>query len=180
MNTDCLLKIHGIDGESTQDGHAKWIELISWKWGETNAGSSAVGAGAGSGKVAMKDFVFTVNYGTSSPKLLLACATGQHIPSATLHLRKAGGSQQTYMEWRFTGVMISTYKATMGDLTLVDAQTSFGADTIQFRDGDAVMPVETISFNFTKIEMEYRSQGSDGKMNAALKAGIDVKQGCSV
>ena len=43
--SDYLLKIKTIDGESKQKGHEKWIELQSWSWGESNAGSSGLGAG---------------------------------------------------------------------------------------------------------------------------------------
>ena len=35
------------------------------------------GGGGGAGKVAMQDFSFTMSVNKASPKLLLACATGQ-------------------------------------------------------------------------------------------------------
>ena len=38
-----------------------------------------------------------------------------------------------------------------------------------------VMPTEQISFNFGKIEMEYKEQKADGTLSGAVKSGYDVK-----
>src|SRR5499427_3742203 len=93
-----FLKIDGIDGESLQKGHEKEIELMSFSWGEQNAGSFAGNMGGGAGKVSMQDFHYTVPINRSSPKLFLACATGEHIKSATLTCRKAGKTQQEFLK----------------------------------------------------------------------------------
>ncbi len=159
--SDYLLKIKTIDGESTQKGHEKWIELQSWSWGESNAGSSAIGSGAGSGKVSMQDFHFTMEYGISSPKLFLACAAGEHIGDAILHIRKAGGDQQVFVEWKFTDILISSYHT---------GGSGHGNP----------LPTDQVSFNFTKIEMEYKPQKKDGTLDAGIKAGYDIKKGQKV
>jgi len=158
---DFLLKIDTIAGESNQKGHEGWIEIGDWDIAVENAGSSSVGGGAGSGKVSMRDFNFGVKYGISSPKLFLACATGQHIPSAVLHIRKAGGDQQTFVEWKFTDILISSYQ-TGG------------------QEGGDPLPTDRVSFNFTKIEMEYKPQRPDGTLGAGIRAGYDVKKGQKV
>jgi len=160
-SADYLLKIDTIDGESNQKGHEKWMELKSWSWGESNSGSSVTGSGAGSGKVSMQDFHFVISYGVSSPKLFLACAAGQHIPSAVLHVRKAGGDQQTFVEWKFSDILISSYQTGGHE----------GSDTL---------PLDQVSFNFTKIEMEYKPQKPDGTLGAGIKAGYDIKKGQKV
>lgn len=156
--SDYLLKIDGIDGESSQDGHAKWIELQSWSWGESNSGSSGTGSGAGSGKVAMQDFHFTCEYGIHSPHVMFHCADGKHIPKAELHIRKAGGKQEVFVTWKFENVLISSYQT--------------GGHS-----GAAPLPTDQISFNFTKIEQEYKPQKSDGTLDAARKGNFDVKTG---
>jgi type VI secretion system secreted protein Hcp len=160
-SADYLLKIETIDGESNQKGHEKWLELKSWSWGESNAGSSSLGGGAGAGKVSMQDFHFVINYGVSSPKLFLACASGEHIKSAILHIRKAGGDQQVFVEWKFSDILISSYQ-TGGS------------------EGSDVLPLDQVSFNFTKIEMEYKPQKPDGTLGAGIKTGYDVKKGQKV
>src|SRR5688572_18436432 len=95
---DYFLKIDGIEGESQDAKHKAEIDLESWSWGETQSGSHATGGGGGAGKVSMQDFHFVMRVNKASPKLLLACASGQHIPSAILTCRKAGGDQQEFVK----------------------------------------------------------------------------------
>ena len=66
----------------------------------------------GSGKVHMQDFHFTQQMCTSSPELLLNCATGMHIPKAILTCRKAGQKteQQKFLVLTFTDLLISSYQ----------------------------------------------------------------------
>lgn len=46
--------------------------------------------------------------------LAQSCATGQHIKQAVITCRKAGGTQQEYMTFTLTDVLITSYQA-MGD-----------------------------------------------------------------
>lgn len=155
MAVDYFLKIDGIDGESADSKHKNSIDVESWSWGETNAGSHASGGGGGAGKVTMQDFHFVMKVNKASPKLFLACATGDHIKKAELLCRKAGKEQQEYL------------KITMSDLLVSSYQTGGSS-------GD-VIPVDQISMNFAKIEWEYKEQKPDGSLGAAAKAGYDVK-----
>ena len=152
---DYFLKITGIDGESTDAKHKNEIDIESWSWGETNAGTHAGGGGGGAGKVSMQDFHFVMRNNKASPKLMLACANGQHIKDATLTCRKAGEEQQEYLNIKFTDLLISSY------------QTGGSA-------GD-IVPVDQISFNFSKIEYEYKPQKEDGSLDAPVKTGWDLK-----
>ena len=94
---DFFLKLDGIDGESVDDKHKGEIEITSWSWG-VNQTSHAGGGGGGAGKSVPLDFTFGHRIDKASPKLMLACATGQHIKQATLTCRKAGGQQQEYIK----------------------------------------------------------------------------------
>ncbi len=155
MAVDYFLKIDGIDGESTDSKHKNSIDVQSWSWGETQVGAHASGGGGGAGKVSMQDFHFVMQVNKASPKLFLACATGEHIKKAELLCRKAGKEQQEYL------------KITMSDLLVSSYQTGGSS-------GD-VIPVDQISLNFAKIEWEYKEQKVDGTLGAAAKAGYDVK-----
>src|SRR5688500_16372886 len=95
---DYFLKVDSIEGESTDDKHKNEIDVESWSWGETNSGTHATGGGGGAGKVSMQDFNFTMRVCKATPKLMLACANGQHIKEATLTCRKAGTEQQEYLK----------------------------------------------------------------------------------
>jgi type VI secretion system secreted protein Hcp len=107
---DYFLKLDGIDGETKQKGHEKEIELESWSFGETNHGTFSAGGGGGAGKVSMQDFHFVMQVNKASPKLFLACASGQHIKSAKLTCRKAGETQQEFLKVSFSDLLVSSYQ----------------------------------------------------------------------
>jgi type VI secretion system secreted protein Hcp len=153
---DYFLKLDGIEGEAQDSKHKNEIDLESWSWGETQTGTHVAGGGGGAGKVAMQDFHFVMRVNKASPKLLLACATGQHIKEGTLTCRKAGKEQQEFLKVKFTDLLVSSY------------QTGGSAN------GD-VVPLDQISLNFAKIEIEYKEQKADGTLGGAVKAGYDLK-----
>jgi type VI secretion system secreted protein Hcp len=158
MASDIFAKIGDIKGESLKEGHKDEIDVLSYSWGVSQAGTMAFGggAGAGAGKAQFSDFAFTTNVNRSSPLLFKACATGEHIKEATITVRKAGGNKaQDYLILKMTDVMISSYNA---------AGSS---------EGDR--PTESINMAFAKIEFTYKTQNSDGVLGDTFTAGWDLK-----
>jgi len=157
MAFDCFLKIDSIPGESEDDKHKGEIELLSVNWGMSQSGTSGYGGGAGGGRVNMQDFTCTKRFDKASPKLMLACCNGEHIRQAMMTIRKAGKEQQEYMKITLSDVLVSNISA---------GGSGEGGDDI---------PLETLSLNFGKIEVEYKEQKSDGTLGGAIKAHWDVK-----
>ncbi len=157
MASDMFLKVEGADGESEDKAQKNWIEILSWSWGESQIGSAGKGGGSGIGKVDMQDFSFSKFLDKSSPKLMLFCANGKHIPTVEFLARKAGGEQEKYMTVKMSDVIVSSF------------QTSNSA-------GSGSLPVESISINFSKIEMEYFQQDAKGKTASAGKVHWSVKE----
>src|SRR2546430_10778089 len=153
---DFFIKFDGIKGESTDAKHKDEIDVESWSWGETLAAGGA-GGGGGAGKVAMQDFHFTMQQNTASVGLMRACATGEHIKSATLTARKAGKGQQEYLTFKFHDVLVSSFQT--GGTEHTD-----------------IAPIDQVSFNFAKIEVDYRRQQPDGTLGNAVHFGFDLKQ----
>src|SRR5260370_27716202 len=110
MAVDYFLKLEGIQGESKDSKHQDEIEIGSFSFGATQSGSFSAMGGGGSGKVSMQDFHFTIPTQKASPKLLLACATGNHIPKAILTCRKAGKEQQEFIKYTFTDLLVSSFQ----------------------------------------------------------------------
>jgi len=135
MAFDAFLKIEGIDGESTDKTHPDEIEIDSFSWGVTNA-SVGAGGGGGSGKASLEDFHFSAPLSKASPNLMLACATGKHIPSATLTCRKGNFE---FQKVRLSDVLVSSY--------------SHGG-VAQTED----RPEDQFSLNFVKIDFLYTVQ----------------------
>jgi type VI secretion system secreted protein Hcp len=148
---DLFLKIDGIEGECQDVRHKGEIELESWDWGATQSGSHADSSG-GRGKVNMKDLRAVMKVNKASPKLMLACATGDHIQTAVLTCRKAkpGKEQQEYL------------KITLSDLLVSSYQTGISP---------GVTPTEEFSLNFARIEVEYKEQKADGSLGAPIRTG---------
>ena len=153
--TDYFLKLDGIDGESTDDKHKGEIDVLSWSWGVSQSGTHQAGGGGGAGKASPTDLSFSMITCKASPKLYLACATGEHIKTAKLVVRKAGGEQQEYMSVLLSDVLVSSY-STGG---------SGGGD----------LPMESFSLNFGKMEYEYKPQKADGTLDSPVKTGYDYK-----
>ncbi len=150
---DYFIKFDGIKGESADVKHKDEIDVESWSWGETNAGGT--GSGGGAGKVAMQDFHFVMRLNRASPVLMKACATGQHIKTATLSARKAGKGQQEYLTFKFRDVLVSSFQTTGGV--------------------EMPVPSDSVSFNFAKVEVEYKPEKSDGSLGAAVDFRYDLK-----
>jgi type VI secretion system secreted protein Hcp len=153
---DYFLHIDGVEGESVDAKHKGWIDVDSWSWGETQTGAHATGGGGGAGKVAMQDLHVVSRVSKASPKLFLACASGQHIKEAKLVGRKAGKAQQEFLTWTFSDVLVSSY------------QTS-GSEAA------TTLPLDQVSLNFAKIKVEYKAQKADGSLDAPISAGWDLK-----
>ena len=153
---DYFLKLDGIPGEATDSKHKGEISLESWSWGETNAGTHGGGSGGGAGKVQMHDFNFTMKINKASPKLFLACATGQHIKEGLLICRRAGKDQQEYLKIKFSDLLVSNFQTggSQGD----------------------VVPTDQISLNFGKIEVSYAPQKADGTLDSPVVHNYSLKE----
>ena len=152
---DYFLKVEGVDGESTDDKHKGEIQLESWSFGGTNAGSFNSGGGGGTGKVALGDFHFVKKIDKASAKLFTSCCTGEHLKKATLVCRKAGKDQQEFLTIVLSPVLVSSY------------QTGGSA-------GSDVIPMDQIALNFGKIEFKYKEQKPDGSLGGEVIGGWDV------
>src|SRR4030095_5703686 len=107
MAVDMFLKITDVKGESKDSKHSGEIQIESFSWGATQLGASSHGTGAGAGKVSMQDFNFVMRNNSASPTLFLYCANGKHLAEAKLTCRKAGGTQQNFLEVTMNDVLIS-------------------------------------------------------------------------
>jgi type VI secretion system secreted protein Hcp len=150
-----FLKIDGIQGESKDAKHPGEIELESFGWGEANVVSGGGGGGGGAGKVQVEDLHVVTKMSKASPPLFLACASGQHFKQAVLTARRAGKTPQDFLVIKLTDVLVSSY------------HTGGNTDT---------GPTDQMSFDFAKIEFQYRAQKADGSLDVPVQAGWDVKQ----
>jgi type VI secretion system Hcp family effector len=132
------IKYDGIDGDAALGGA---IEVSSFSWGVSNAGSSSGGGRRGVGKVSMQDFHFVSTSNTSSPDLLRAVATGKHISKVDFVVARAPGSTaDNFLKYELKDVLVSSF------------QTSGHSGTA---------PLEEVTLNFTNLEQQYVPESPD-------------------
>jgi type VI secretion system secreted protein Hcp len=162
MPADYFLKIDGIDGESTDDKHKSWIEVLSFSHGLSQR-ASASQSSSGGGTTQRADFIdlSVVKLADSStPKLFLACAKGDHIKEVILECCRAGGDKLLYLEIKMSNVVISA---------------------VQQSGGGEGEPVETVTFNYGKVEWTYTKQKrADGSGGGNVPAGWNLETNAKV
>jgi len=151
---DMFLKIEGVPGESTDDKHKEWIEILSYSWGVSQpaAGSLSTGGARSAERCDHSDFSVVKTLDKASPKLALFCSSGQHITEVILVLCRSEGDKPQYMKYKMTDVIISS----------VSVAGSAGTE---------VLPVEEVTFAYTQIEWTYTEYDPvSGKAKGDVKA----------
>jgi len=154
MASDIFAKLGDIKGESIDDKHKDEIEVLSYSWGVSNAGSMSYGTGGGEGKASFHDLSFTHKIDKASPILMQSCATGVHLKEATITHRKAGKGQQEFLVTKMNDVIVTS--VTHG------GNGSDGSN-------------ENVSLAFAKVNVEYKPQKADGSLDAGIHFKYDLK-----
>ena len=158
MPSDIFAKLGDIKGESLDAKHKDEIEVLSYSWGVSNTSSpGGAGGGAGAGKANFQDFNFMHAVDRATPFLLKACASGTHIKDGTITARKAGKAPLEYMIFKFYDIVISS---------VAQSGASGSPDTGS----------ESVSLNFAKVELEYRTQKADGSIQPMHPFKYDIVQ----
>jgi type VI secretion system secreted protein Hcp len=166
MSHDMFIKIDDNAGEAVAKGLTGdgWIEISSFTFGVQQVGvHGSGGAGGTGGKANFSDLSFTKVVDKSSPLLMLSCARGSHINTATLVVRKSTGGDTTevYYTIAMTDVLVSSWS------------NAVAADQ---HDVATVTPQEAVSLNFNKITFTYKPQDSKThKLGADILTGYDIK-----
>lgn len=140
-----------IKGEASTSDHVDDIEVRSWTWGVSSA--AAVGSTEATAKRQYRHLTIVKGIDSASTSLLAALATNDEIKEATLTLRKAGGEALDY------------YVMTLGQARIV---------AIDIAVDDQGRPTETVSFAYTRIEIEYKRQQATGIGGASTSFTDDV------
>ena len=152
-----FLRIEGIAGESADAKHKGEIEVESFSFGVSQSASGAGGgAGGGAGKAAFEDLHVVARFGKAGPRLLQACATGEHLRSAVLTGRRDGTAGFEFVTLTLSDVLVSAYQS--------------GAPSAD------VIPSDAFSLAFAKLQIEHKAQKADGSAGESTVAGFDVRR----
>lgn len=150
MATDMYLWIDGVDGESTDDRHGDWIEIVSF---DSKVSAAASGTTSGGGSLTRPEFSeITVGkvIDKATPLLHKHCCSGRHIPQVVIEFCRAMGEKQVYMKYTLTDVIVSA----VGPVTV-----------------DPTRQLEQVSFRFGRIEWEYTPTDTTGRPSGPVQAG---------
>lgn len=151
MPADVFLQINGIPGESTDEKHQNWIEVLSYSHGvsQMSSGERSTGGAATGGRCDHQDFSIVKSLDKASPLLNLHCSDGKHIDKITIELCRATGDKQPYMLYK-----------------LVDSVVS----SVCINGGGGGIPTETVTFNYGAIYWTYiETDHESGKKKGEIK-----------
>jgi type VI secretion system secreted protein Hcp len=150
-----FLKVDGIPGDSTDDRHAREIEVLSWSFGLANTASPAAGAGAGAGRPTFEELQVTAAVSVATPLLFKACAAGTHLRTAVLvGVRTNGAARFEFLSYSLQDVLVT------------------GAHQADSGDGP---PTDHVALSYGKVTVSVQPQSPSGVALAPVVAGWDVR-----
>ena len=160
MTTACFLKIEGPDlkGEARTEGHEDEIDVLSWSWGLSQAGTMHQAAGRGAGKASVQDLRTTKHVDAATPNLLLACLSRTQFRSATLTCVRVGGDGS-----RVPYLVIVMRRVTVA---AVDAGGASGDEPF----------TEDLTLNFAEVIVRYTRQNQDGSVGDEVAIGWSIRE----
>lgn len=153
------LSIDGIKGDVTAKGHEGWLECHSVQWGvgrgiHTTTGSSQERE---SSAPSVSEVTVSMSMNKATPLIFTEACVGKS-KLVKIDLVQTGTELETYMSYTLDNALISGYSMSSG--------------------GDK--PSESVSFNFTKIEMKYVPYDDAHKPQSPIPAGYDITKGTKV
>lgn len=132
----------GIQGDVTESGHTKWIEVSSFQWGVGRGISSPVGGSEDreSSAPSVSEVTVTKDNDVASVKLLNEALQGEGKTVKFDFCRTEKSKLQVYLQLTLTNAMVSGFS------------TSSGGDR----------PTESVSLNFTKVEYKVTPMAAAG------------------
>jgi len=159
MAVDMFCKIEGIDGESVDHKHKKWIAMEGFNHSVRQPVSAASGTGGRTGgKADFGDFIITKTIDSSTPLLYLHCSNGKHIPKIEIEFCLATGDKHTFMKYTLEDVIVS------------------GVSPAGNSKADGAKPAEQVSFAYGKITWEYTPIDDSGRPGAAVRQGWNLEE----
>jgi type VI secretion system secreted protein Hcp len=153
MAFDIFLKIDGVDGGSQSEKFVKWITLESFSWGEAQVLANN-SDGVATGKPQAGPLKAAGPVQQSSPKLMLACATGTHFIKVQLVVINTRNNTSPFLKFELEDVLVSSY------------EVGGNANSNQ-------LPLDNFSLNFVKLTESFLPQNRDGTLGAEIRAGFN-------
>lgn len=149
------VKIDGIEGDVTKKGHENWVDVQSMQFGVDRSISTPTGRAANreTSEPNVSEVTLMRELDKSSPLLFKEAVVGRQGKKVQIDLVATGDPGELYMTYKLDNVLVSGY-------TVAANETG--------------RPTETISLNFSKIEMSYTARDAGNTGKAALRCEYDL------
>jgi type VI secretion system secreted protein Hcp len=155
-----FVKFEGIEGESYDANHVKWIDVLSLDWGIHKRDPGLQGQSRRRSAPVVEDLMLTMAYEKAAPKLMEKCLKGEVIPKLEIEFTATyGGTQATYLRWIMEEVIISSF------------QTNASGNN------EAGPPTVVIGNNFEEIKMTYTEYDRERKSKGNVEVEFRVENG---
>jgi len=144
MAVDYFLKLDGIDGESQDEKHKNWIQLLSWSWGASQTSSVSGTGGSGAGRADLQPISIVTHLDKATPKLYKSLLGGTHITKGNIECVKAGADGKPYLKIDLKEVFVST----------LSTGGSMGEE----------IPMVNLTFTYNEIKVDYYQQDEKGNV----------------
>lgn len=171
-------KYDGIDGESKDTSHDKWIDVLSVDWGVHKPSGGDTGQSRRRGAAVVEDMTLTIEYEKAAPKLLESALQGRVIPMLEIELTKIPGmcsigipptddqicrevgDPVVYLRYEMKNVQVTSYSI---------SGTALDED---------VIPTVVVGNNFEEIKVTYTEyDDEDGSEKGNVETTWKVEEG---
>ncbi|WP_462270049.1 Hcp family type VI secretion system effector [Desulfobacter sp.] len=153
-------KYDGFDGESKDENHKNWIDVLSIDWGIHKPGGGATGQSRRRGGAVVEDLTLTIEYEKAAPKLQEKCLKGEIIPLLEIEQTATyGGARATYLRYELKNVMVTSFQV-----------NASGND-------EAGPPTVVASNNFEEIKVTYTEYDDTGSSKGNVETEYHVEKG---
>jgi type VI secretion system secreted protein Hcp len=159
MPSNVFAKFDGVDGESKDSKHDKWIDVLSMDWGIHKPGGGTTGQSRRRGTAVVEDMTLTIEYEKAAPKLQEKCLKGEVIPKLEIEsVATYGGARETYLRYELKNVMITSF------------QTSGSGN-------DEAPPTVVVGNNFEEVKVTYTEFDDEGSSKGNVETTYKVEKG---
>jgi type VI secretion system secreted protein Hcp len=154
------MKVEGVDGDVTAEGHDKWIELQSFQLGVGRHIGSPTGRHAEREAAApsISEIVVTKTSDVSSAKLFQQTLWGEGVKVQIDFCKTDKDKLEIYDQYELEQVLFSNMSVSSG----------------------GERPMESLALNFTKIIFTHTAMGSANEAGSPEKVGYDLAKAKSI
>lgn len=151
------MKYGDIKGDATHKGHEAWLDINSFQFGVGRAIMTPVGSTANreASQASVSEVTITKNMDASGPKFFLEACVGIKGAEVKFDFVSTGDPGETYLTMTLTDALVSGYSVSSG--------------------GDR--PSESISINFTKVQMKHVGAKTDNTAGTPMVVGYNLATG---